>query len=268
MIVDGKKIASDILASVKEGLGDRELVVRAVVIAPTRATESYLRIKTEKAREAGMRLELVRMENDATEEDIVQKINLPGADAVIVQLPLPPRMHEQSVLDAIPLEKDADALSSLAYERFLNNEEGALMPPVVCAVSEILAGANVEVAGKRAVVVGSGKLVGAPAAAWLAREGADITILTQETFEEKKSFLKDAELVVSGAGSPHLITPDLLREGAVLIDAGTSESGGVIVGDFDPGCAQTASVYTPVPGGVGPVAVACLFKNAAELADS
>ncbi|HEY4489389.1 MAG TPA: bifunctional 5,10-methylenetetrahydrofolate dehydrogenase/5,10-methenyltetrahydrofolate cyclohydrolase [Candidatus Paceibacterota bacterium] len=265
MIVDGNNIASDILRSVRAELGEQEPVVRAVVMAPTAVTESYLRIKTEKAREAGMRLELVRIESEASKEEIIHKIGLPGADAVIVQLPLPANIDEQSVLNAIPLEKDADALSSLAYGRFLNNEKGALLPPVACAVAEILSRAGVQVAGKRTVVVGNGKLVGAPVAAWLAREGADVIILTQGTFENKKAFLKDAELVVSGAGSPHFITPDLLQKGVLLIDAGTSESDGAIVGDFDPACAEIASLYTPVPGGVGPIAVACLFKNVAEL---
>ena len=268
MILDGRAIAAQIAASVKDrvaGLG-RVPVVRAIVISPTAATESYLRIKTAKAQEAGMRLELVRMENDAREADLIGKIRLPGADAVIVQLPLPPTMDERAVLDAILLEKDADVLSSLSYARFLDDDEdGALVPPVACAVAEMLGRADVSVGGKRAVVVGNGRLVGAPVSAWLAREGADVSILTRETFAEKKPLLRDAELVVSGTGSPHLITPDMLMPGAVCIDAGTSESSGAIVGDFDPACAEGASVFTPVPGGVGPVAVACLFKNTADL---
>src|SRR3990167_7712442 len=96
MIVDGNNIASDILRSVRAELGEQEPVVRAVVMAPTAVTESYLRIKTEKAREAGMRLELVRIESEASKEEIIHKIGLPGADAVIVQLPLP-RSEERRV---------------------------------------------------------------------------------------------------------------------------------------------------------------------------
>lgn len=265
MNIDGRQLASDMLRSVKDELGSRTPTVRAVVMEPTPVTESYLIIKTEKAEEAGMRLEVVRLPRGTSEQAFIDEVRAPGADAVIVQLPLPPGMDEQRILDAIPLEKDADALSNLAYERFLNDEKDALLPPVAGAVAAILQKSGIEVAGRRAVVIGSGRLVGAPVHAWLAREGADVTVLTQETFEGKKHLLKEAELVVSGAGSPHLVTPDLLREGVVLIDAGTSESDGVIVGDFSPECARSASIYTPVPGGVGPVAVACLFQNVAEL---
>jgi methylenetetrahydrofolate dehydrogenase (NADP+)/methenyltetrahydrofolate cyclohydrolase len=243
----------------------REVIVRAVVIAPSAATESYLRIKTKKAEEAGMYLELIRMENDASADDILHKILLPGADAIIMQLPLPSAMNERAVLDAIPVGRDADVLSSTAYKGFLSGEADALLPPVVCAVSEILERANITVGGKRAIVIGNGRLVGAPVQAWLTREGAEVSVLTHEDFNEKKSSLKEAEIVVSGAGSPHLVTPDMLTSGVVCIDAGTSESNGAIVGDFDPACVEIASTFTPVPGGVGPVAVACLFKNVAEL---
>lgn len=267
MIINGKHIASEILAEVRENLQTlkREPIVRAVVIAPSAATESYLRIKTLRAEEAGMHLQLIRMENDATAEDLIHKIGLPEVDAVIVQLPLPSGMDERRVLDVIPVGQDADVLSRASYERFLKDEPDALMPPVVCAVAEILERASVTVGGKRAVVIGNGRLVGAPAQAWLAREGAEVSVLTADDFDAKRDTLKEADIIVSGAGSPHLVTPDLLEPGVVLIDAGTSESNGAIVGDFDPACADVASVFTPVPGGVGPVAVACLFKNAAEL---
>lgn len=267
MKLDGKRIAKELLNDVRkriEGFG-RTPVVRAIVMAPNAATESYLRIKTLNASEAGMRLELIRMKNDADTADLVRKIGFPGADAIIVQLPLPDHIDEQAVFDAIPLAKDADALSRSAHERFLHNDLDALMPPVVAAIAELLARADVRVAGKRTVVIGSGRLVGAPVSAWLAREGADVSVLTQETFDEQRALLKDAQLVISGAGSPRLVTPDMLTPGVVLIDAGTSELNGAVVGDFDPACAEIASVFTPVPGGVGPVAVACLFGNVARL---
>jgi methylenetetrahydrofolate dehydrogenase (NADP+)/methenyltetrahydrofolate cyclohydrolase len=265
MIVDGKKITKDILKQVKEdvaGLG-RVPVVRAITLAPTSATESYLGIKERRARDAGMHLELVRMETGATTEDLIEKIVLPGADAVIVQLPLPDSVDTMRVLDAIPLEQDADVLSKESHARFEHGDEGALLPPVVAAVAEILERANVDPNGMRTVVVGKGWLVGEPVAAWLAQQGAAVTAIDKS---ESLEALKDAELIVSGAGSPGIIRPEHLSPGVVLIDAGTSESGGSIVGDADPACADIASVFTPVPGGVGPIAVACLFRNAAELA--
>jgi methylenetetrahydrofolate dehydrogenase (NADP+) / methenyltetrahydrofolate cyclohydrolase len=263
MIVNGRAIAKDLLARTRAEVSayGAAPIVRAIVMQPSPATESYLRIKERRARNAGMHLEIIRMEAEATTEDLIQKIAIPGADSVIVQLPLPDSIDSQAVLDAIPLSLDADILSTKAHEAFADG--GALVPPVVRAIEEILRRAEIEVKGKRAVVVGQGWLVGEPAALWLAEQGAQVTVVTRESGD--LSVLKDAEIIVCGAGSPGLITPEHMSEGVVLIDAGTSESGGSIVGDADPACAEIASVFTPVPGGVGPIAVACLFQNVAEL---
>jgi methylenetetrahydrofolate dehydrogenase (NADP+) / methenyltetrahydrofolate cyclohydrolase len=267
MIVNGKAIAGSLLAEAKKHVQElgHEPVVRAVVMRPTPATESYLRIKSERAQEAGMRLDIVRLPDDAGEDELIAAAQGEGADAVIVQLPLPEGIDTTRVLDAIPLEKDADVLSSAAYERFIVGAEDALVPPVVGAVAEILERSNVEIAGSRAVIVGNGRLVGQPVRAWLARKQVEVLVLTEESFEERKNALKKADIVITGAGKPRLITPALLERGVALIDAGTSESGGAIVGDFDPACAEIASVFTPVPGGVGPIAVACLFTNVSLL---
>lgn len=262
MIVDGRSIASDILASVRTEI-TRTVVVRAIVVSPSPATESYLSIKAARAEEAGMHLEIVRLDNHVTEDEVKEWVTSAGCDAVIVQLPLPEHLNTKAILDAIPLERDADVLSSAAYELFSNDAEGALLPPVVGAVAEILERAGVSVGGKGAVVIGQGRLVGAPVASWLTNEGAEVAVVTKESGD--LSLIKDAAVIVSGAGSPGLIKPGHLGEGAVLIDAGTSESGGAIVGDADPACAGVAAVFTPVPGGVGPIAVACLFRNVASL---
>jgi methylenetetrahydrofolate dehydrogenase (NADP+) / methenyltetrahydrofolate cyclohydrolase len=138
----------------------------------------------------------------------------------------------------------------------------------VGAVQKILAYGNVVVAGKRAVVVGAGFLVGEPVAIWLAQQGAEVEVFTVESKpEDLVAALGTADIVVSGAGSPHLIKQGMLKDGVVLIDAGTSESSGQIVGDADPACAAKCSLFTPVPGGIGPVAVACLFENTVTLAE-
>lgn len=266
MIIDGRSIASDILAAVKGSL-ERPLVVRAVTSAPSAATESYLRVKAARAADAGMTLEIVRLPDTATTQDLIAAVRAPGADAVIVQLPLPDHIDTEAVLDSIPLASDADVLSTSAREAFSSAADDALLPPVVDAVREILARSDVAVAGKRAVVIGAGALVGRPAALWLRAQGADVTVLTAATEPETfAASLRSADLIISGAGTPHLIRPEHLAEGVVLIDAGTSEQGGALAGDADPACAPRCAVFTPVPGGVGPVAVACLFRNAARLA--
>jgi methylenetetrahydrofolate dehydrogenase (NADP+) / methenyltetrahydrofolate cyclohydrolase len=260
MIVDGKAIAADILRAVRTKLQGQAFTMRVIAIAPTPVTESYVRIKERAAREAGVTLEVIRAENDATTEDLVHKILLPGADAIVVQLPLPEHIDVKKVFDAIPLCADADLLSDAAAERFFG--EG-IVPPVAEAVREILERNEVETADKKAVVIGEGKLVGKPVAALLTHMGAKVTTMNIDTWDPK--VLKDADLIVSGVGKAGLIQPEMLRQGVVLIDAGASESEGAIKGDADPACAETVSLFTPVPGGVGPITVACLFKNAANL---
>ncbi len=253
MRIDGKAIAEEILKATKEKVAQlsRVPVVRAVTVSPNPATESYLRVKAAKASDAGMTLEVSRTES--TTESVIKAIEAPGADAVIVQLPLPPEIDLDAVLSAIPASKDADVLCT-----------GTLIPPVAGAVAEILARAHVEAKGKEAVVIGYGKLVGLPVEKWLRSQGADVRVVTRDSGDIGE-LLRTADIVVSGAGSPGLVKPEMLRPGVVLIDAGTSESNGALVGDMDPGCEAVASVFTPVPGGVGPIAVACLFRNAAAL---
>lgn len=262
MIVEGRSIAAEILRNTKERVERLGVspVVRAITCAPSPATLSYLRIKSARAADAGMTLEVVTMSEEATEEELMSAVTAPGAHAVIVQLPLPAQFDTARVVNAIPVEKDADVLSVHAYKQF---REGGIRPPVVEAVAEILARTGTVIQGSNVVVVGQGKLVGQPVAEFLEGKGAVVHILTRDS--EDLSMLATADIVVSGAGSPHLITPEMVREGVVLIDAGTSESGGALVGDIDPACENKASVFTPVPGGVGPIAVACLFRNVATL---
>lgn len=243
----------------------RAPVVRAVSVAPSPATESYLRVKERRAKQAGMALDIVRLAESVSTEEVIAALAAENADALLVQLPLPAHIDTKRVLDAIPLDTDADVLSARAHAAFEAGEDGALLPPVVGAVKEVLARAGVSLAGKRAAVIGSGWLVGEPAAAWLRSEGALVSVITKESGD--LSALKGADVIVSGAGSPGLIRPEHLSSGVALIDAGTSESDGQIAGDADPACASIAGVFTPVPGGVGPVAVACLLRNALLLAE-
>lgn len=266
MLVDGRTLASEILVGVRkeaEALG-REIHIRAIVVAPSPATESYLRIKIRRAKEVGMTLDIVKLADTATTEEAIAAVTQEGADAVIAQLPLPASMNTVAVLDAIPLEKDADVLSSAARHAFESGEVGALVPPVALSVLHILEQHQVSVKDKRVTVVGSGWLVGGPVITCLTRMGAKVTVVNKEQGDLHEA-LKDAEIVVSGAGVPALIKADMVREGVVVIDGGTSGLGALVVGDAEPAIAEKASLFTPVPGGVGPVAVACLFENAMTL---
>ncbi len=204
------------------------------------ATDSFVKIKTRVAERLGV--EVVRGEL----ADLVQ-----SCDGIIVQLPHP---NADELIAAIPSEKDLDAISP----------KPLVHTPVAGAISEVLVRGNVSALGKTAVVVGKGRLVGAPAAELLKELGAHVTVITQS--EGSLSALKDADIVVLGAGEPGLVKPDMLKEGVVLIDAGTSEAAGKLAGDADPACAEVASIFTPVPGGIGPIAVAMIFKNLFQLA--
>ncbi len=258
MIIDGRAIALEILEEVRRSLAEGvRPIVRAVSVTSDEVTRSYLRTKAKAAERAGMVLEVRELEATATTEEVINVISEEGAQAIIVQLPLPPHLDSARILDYMPEHKDADALSSRT------RAQGKVVPPVAAAVEEILARAGVNPHGMRTVVLGNGMLVGKPVAARLAALGAPVTTFDRDSFIPEA--LKDAEIIVTGAGVPGLVTPELLTPGVVLIDAGTSEQGGVLVGDCDPTCAEVASVFTPVPGGIGPIAVACLFRNAAQL---
>ncbi len=252
MIVDGRAIAKDILEKARGNVGGRLPVVRAISVQPSAATESYLRIKGARAEDAGMRLEVVRLPEDATTEDVLRELALPGAQATIVQLPLPAHIDTQAVLDAIPESQDADVLSAAARARFSAGEPGALLPPVVGAVREILMRAQVAVTGAQAVVVGNGWLVGAPVGEWLRQQGARVEVVTRENAHDL-ALLKDADIVVSGAGVAGLITPDLLKAGGGSHRRGHERVGRRACGRCGPVLRRGRGRIHPGPGrGWGP----------------
>lgn len=255
MIIDGRSLAREVCARTRtraEKLPHRPKVVAYVAQDPTPATRSYLHIKKKTAEAAG-----------CTFEETGNPSFFKDADAAIIQLPTTP--EATAIRNAIKVKQDADVLSKVAREKFESGDRDALLPPVVAAIAEIFRAYGVEPKGKRAVVIGEGFLVGQPAAVWLRQKLAVVSVVTNPA--NLKQYLKDADIIISGAGSPHIIKPEMLKQSVMLIDAGTSESSGVIVGDADPACAEKCSLFTPVPGGVGPLAVACLFENAVTLTE-
>ena len=238
MIIDGKKIAEEIIAGLGESL--RGKCLGLVAHSDDAATESFIKIKSRIAQRLGV---------DVVRGELPELIQ--SCDGIIVQLP---HKDAEALLVALPPEKDVDAVG----------QNPLVQPPVVEAISEIFVRSNVAARGKKAVIVGQGRLVGAPATQWLRALGAHVSVITSEggSLEE----LHDADIVVLGVGQPGLVRPEMLKEGVVLIDAGTSEASGKLMGDADPACANVASVFTPVPGGIGPIAGAMIFKNLFTLA--
>lgn len=252
--VNGREIADAIyarLAGAGSASGGR---LGIVCCEPNAVIESFVRIKARAAARLGVSLVREDVGADMGTQGIVDAIGqlAEQTQGIIVQLPMPESVDLGRVLAALPGTHDVDGIGPRAR----------VMPPVARAVQEILSRSGVEIARKNAVVIGAGRLVGAPAAAMLRRSGAQVAVLTKG---DSLEVLADADIIVSGAGEPGLITPDMIRDGTVLIDAGTSEQGGKVRGDADPSCAAKCSVFTPVPGGVGPIAVAMIFENLAEL---
>jgi len=260
--IDGKAIAEDIYSSLAPKFGKlaRPAKLGIVVVGANPIIESFVRIKTRAAERLGVemvRINVSEKSDSGKIEQVIQRL-VANTDAVIVQLPLPQGIDVNELLAAVPAQKDVDALNPKVPE-----EERLVHAPVALAVVEILTRSNVKIPGARTVVVGAGRLVGAPSA-WLLRSlGANVSVFSLE--EGSVDDLKDADIVVSGAGNPGFIKPEHLKRGVALIDAGTSELNKKITGDVDPACADIASVFTPVPGGVGPVAVAMIFRNLLNL---
>lgn len=238
MIVDGKAIAEDILYGLEtERASHGALSLALISEGADAATESFIKIKSRAAERLGV--EVKRFTPLQFDEALT-------CSGIIVQLPIP---NADALVAKIPADKDVDAITGTPTVR----------PPVAGAISEVLVRMHITATDTKAVVVGAGKLVGAPAAQLLRDLGAHVSVITKD--EGSLSELKDADIIVLGAGEPGLVKPDMLKQGVVLIDAGTSEASGRLAGDADPACAAVASVFTPVPGGIGPIAVAMIFKN-------
>ncbi len=259
MKVDGKAIAERIYRELKEEVSNLSRAPRLGILtcAPTFETEKYLNLKERKAKEVGIETVRVTLDESATQDELLKKLAvlIRDTDGVVVQLPLPSPIDTETVLNAVPPSHDIDVLNPRTTE---------ILSPVVGAIKEILKVHEVPVFEKHVVVVGSGKLVGKPTAAWFMEQGASVSIVTRDT-SDIAYYTQNADIIVLGAGSPRMLTTDMVKEGVVILDAGTSEDGGVLAGDADPACAEKASLITPVPGGIGPITIAILLRNCVEL---
>lgn len=257
MIVDGKAMAADVFAALKNEISHRSHAPHVTVItcAPEFATQKYLGLKQAKAKAIGMGVTLIELPREAATEDVVAVIARASmqTDGIIVQLPLPEHIDTEVVMAAIPAHLDVDGMHYTA------SGEGFL-PPVIGAIAEIVERHDVLLAAQSVVIVGQGRLVGVPAAVWARNQGAQVSVLTKES-PDQPAVISGANILILGAGVPGLILPDMIKPGAIIFDAGTSEEGGELRGDADPACAEKASLFTPVPGGVGPLTVAALLRN-------
>ncbi|MBI2618316.1 bifunctional 5,10-methylenetetrahydrofolate dehydrogenase/5,10-methenyltetrahydrofolate cyclohydrolase [Candidatus Kaiserbacteria bacterium] len=265
MIINGVSIAQDILNTLNREIKGFKAPIQLVVftVGSEPATEQFIALKKKHGERIGMRVSIERLPENVDTELFIQHLQTKAADksvhGIVVQLPLPPHLDVKRILAHIPLAKDVDVLSFRSKQLF---KEGTLdiLPPVVGSMSEIFRREGVDVKGKRALIIGKGPLVGEPAGVWLKSKGAEVTIVDNNV-KNLAAYTTTADIIVSGAGVPNLITSEMIPNGVILFDVGTSELRGKLLGDADPACASKCSIFTPVPKGIGPITVAMLLKN-------
>lgn len=285
VMLDGKQLAEKIIAGLKADIGEKKLLLAAVIVPRSpQATgipagglgigedaviRKFVAQKKKIADELGVSFRTYEYPTDISTNELRKRIATivhdADPDGIIIQLPLPPHINTQYILNSVPPEKDVDVLSARAVGDFAVGKSKVL-PPVVGAIQALFQEYGIEYKVKHVVVVGAGMLVGKPVAAWLANEKVSFTVVDEHT-PDIAEFTKKADILVSGVGRPGLITGEIIKEGAVVIDAGTSESAGKVAGDVDfDSVAPKASFITPVPGGIGPLTVAMIYRNLFTLA--
>lgn len=273
IIIDGRKLSKEILATVKKEveLLDFQPVFCDVLVGEDPASAQYVRMKAKTAESVGIKFHNANFPSTITTAELIEEIKvlnkLPNMCGIIIQLPLPQSIDKRGVLDAIDSHLDVDCLGTVASDEFYNGEV-ALGFPTALACIAILDSLSLNLKDKNIVVMGQGDLVGKPVAALFKFKGISPVIITSKT-ENKEELIKNADVIISGIGRGNYIAGEMIKEGVVIIDAGTSESSGGIVGDVDlDSVKDVASFVSPVPGGVGPVTVAMLLNNVLTVAKS
>ncbi len=265
IIVDGKQIARDIVKELKEKVDmmQKKPRIDIFICAPNGAIKSFVARKRRTAHKIGVEFLEHKFEDDATTEEIQQQINSikNKTNGIVVQLPMPTQIDTERLLNNLPKELDVDVLGDHTFDGFVSGEVH-YEPPVAGAVREILERHGVKTGGTTAVMLGKGKLVGMPTEVILKKLGSEVFVADKDTTRDLLAEkLAKADIVVSGTGVHNLITPDRVKDGAVLLDAGTSGNKATLAGDISYDCEEKASLFSRTPGGIGPITVAILFRN-------
>jgi methylenetetrahydrofolate dehydrogenase (NADP+)/methenyltetrahydrofolate cyclohydrolase len=239
-----------------------------VLVGDDPASEVYIRLKHKAALEAGIDATDLRLPAETSEDELLARVaeldDDPQVDAVLVQLPLPKHIDEARVIRAIEPAKDVDGFHPFnAGQLYLGHP--TLVPATPLGVMEMLRAHDVELVGARAVVIGRSNIVGKPMAHLLLQSHATVTVCHSRTKDLARHTL-EADVLVAAVGVPGMVAADMVRPGSVVVDVGINRTDDGIVGDVDPGAAEVASHFTPVPGGVGPMTIACLLQNAVRCA--
>ncbi len=270
-IIDGKALAQKMqaelaekTAKLKEKSGQTPGLV-VILVGENPASQVYVRNKERSAIAAGFRSEVVRVSDSITQEELLFLIGRynqdPAWNGILVQLPLPAHIDEEAVLLAIDPEKDVDGFHPTNMGRLWSGHP-VMIPCTPAGIMEMLREYNVELEGKRAVVIGRSNIVGKPMAQLLLAKNATVT-LTHSRTHHLAEIAKQADILIVAIGRGHFVTKDFVKEGAVVIDVGMNrDENGKLIGDvkFDE-VSEMASLITPVPGGVGPMTITMLMEQ-------
>jgi methylenetetrahydrofolate dehydrogenase (NADP+)/methenyltetrahydrofolate cyclohydrolase len=264
--IDGKALALKVRAEVAEDVRafGQSVCLATILVGDDPASHVYVGSKHKASHEAGIVGLDYRLAEDTSEQELLELIAQLNADdavdGILVQLPLPAQIEEQRVLDAVDPAKDVDGFHP-QNAGLLYLGEPFLVPATPSGVMVMLAEHGVELKGKEAVVIGRSEIVGKPMAMLLLAEHMTVTICHSRT-ADLADHTRRADVLVAAVGRQGLVTPDMVKPGATVIDVGVNRTEeGKLVGDVDPSVFEVAGLVTPVPGGVGPMTIAMLLRN-------
>ncbi|MBD0338600.1 MAG: bifunctional 5,10-methylenetetrahydrofolate dehydrogenase/5,10-methenyltetrahydrofolate cyclohydrolase [Thermoleophilia bacterium] len=263
-LMDGKALAAKVRERVaQEARALGRLGLATILVGDDPASEVYIRHKHAAAEEVGIEAVDIRLPADSTTVDVLERVRRlnedDAVDGILVQTPLPDQLDEALVQAAVEPAKDVDGLHPLNVG-LLHLGRPALVPATPLGVMALLAEYGVGIEGARAVVIGRSQIVGRPLAQLLTHANATVTVCHSRTVELARNTL-DADVLVAAVGLPGMVTADLVKQGAAVVDVGITRTDAGLVGDVDPTAAEVAAFLTPVPGGVGPMTIACLLEN-------
>ncbi len=268
-LMDGTALRDELVAEIRERIeqaGSPAVCLATVLVGDDGPSQRYVNMKHKKASEAALASRHVDLPATATQvevESVVRGLAVDDAvHGILVQLPLPDGLDPEPVIDLIPPEKDVDGLTERSMGRLVRGRPG-LVGCTPLGVMRLLERYDVTTNGKRAVVIGRSTLVGLPLSLLLARKGVDATVtLAHSRTADMAAVVREADIVIGAAGQARMITADMVKPGATVIDVGVSRTEAGIVGDVDFGpVSEVAGFITPMPGGTGPMTIACLLEN-------
>lgn len=270
-IIDGKKISQDIIENLKLKVSklENKPTLAVIIVGCNPASKVYVKNKSKRALEIGFNSILKELDEKTTKEELLSVIenlnNDPMVTGILLQLPLPTHLDEKDFLDKISPKKDVDGFNTYNSGKLFKGETPYAIPCTPKGIIKLLDINNIEIEGKTAVVIGRSNIVGKPVSSLLLKRNATVIQAHSKT-KNLSEITKMADILISATGKKEFIKEDMIKENAVVIDVGiVRNEEGKLTGDVDKNVINKASYITPVPGGVGPMTIACLMENTLEL---